>query len=1108
VYRRIARLLFALSIAVVGALPAPTTGLAQTRDPRWRATALLPDTTFRLAAKKANGGSVVGVIVKLRGAPLASYAGGVPGLAPTSPRATGARRLDVASSNSQAYLRYLAQQQGAFEANARRAVPQAQVTNRLDVVLNAVAMQVPAAEVRNLASLPDVLAVYPDELLKPDTDRSPTFIGAPTVWKALGGQESAGEGVIVGVLDTGIWPEHPSFADPDTSGKPYPAPPPPTTGTRACEFSGGANPGPAFACNNKLIGADRFMASYDALVGLIPGEFTTARDDNGHGSHTASTAAGNAGVAASIFGVSRGTISGIAPRAHVMAYKVCGESGCLSSDSAAAVQEAIRDGVDVINFSISGGNNPYSDAVELAFLDAYNAGIFVATSAGNSGPAADTVNHRAPWVTSVAATTHDRAFVNKALVTAPGGASLTLDGTSLTPALGASPLVSAGDAPYSDPYCVGPFPAGTFTGKVVICKRGAGIGRAQKGFNIRQAGAAGMILYNDAPTVTDLETDNHYLPTSHIQFAAGQTLLSFLAAHPGAQASLTAGAPATAAGDVMASFSSRGGPDQSLGVSKPDVAAPGVQILAGHAPQHVDVAGGPPGELFQAIAGTSMSSPHVAGAAALLADLQPSWTPGQIKSALMTTADTDVVKEDGSTSATPFDRGSGRIDLTRAANPGLTIDESGADYLALQTNLWNANYPSVYVPAMPGAITVQRTVHSLLPTPSTWDLAIIGSPSDVKIKVPDKLLVAAGGDATFDISIEARDVPIGQARHATLRLSRPGTTLQIPISFVRRVQPVALSTDCAPASIPLKAQTTCTITAVNSTFSDAKVTITDQLPKELQLVPGSITGGATPTAKGLSFSGTLAASQPPSVAVGPGSSPAGGYLPLSLFGIPPIAGVTDDSITNFNVPSFLFGGEVYTRLGVASNGYVVVGGGTGADVSINNQSFPTLTRPNNVLAPFWTDLNPAAAGAVRIGTLTDGSDTWIIVDWEGVREFSLPKLASFQIWIGVDSDANPAADVSYAFGTIQGNGDGGFLSVGAENRFGNRGQNTYFNGSGTLPANGTQLRVTTTPGTVTNMVITFKALGDKIGQWVNYAEMTSDAYQGKQIARAVGEVTK
>lgn len=203
---------------------------------------------------------------------------------------------------------------------------------------------------------------------------------------------------------------------------------------------------------------------------------------------------------------------------------------------------------------------------------------------------------------------------------------------------------------------------------------------------------------------------------------------------------------------------------------------------------------------------------------------------------------------------------------------------------------------------------------------------------------------------------------------------------------------------------------------------------------------------------------------PCDVNIAPGSSPAGGYLPLSLFGIPPVAGVTDDSITNFTVPAFLFAGDTYTAVGFSSNGYVIIGGsGNPADNSINNQNFPNPTLPNNVLALFWTDLNPAGAGALRIGTLTDGSDTWIVMDWQGVREFSTAgNLHSFQVWIGVNSDANPVEDISYAYGPNTGNGDGGFLSVGAENKFGTHGQNTYFNGTGTLPSNGTQLRVTTT----------------------------------------------
>lgn len=198
------------------------------------------------------------------------------------------------------------------------------------------------------------------------------------------------------------------------------------------------------------------------------------------------------------------------------------------------------------------------------------------------------------------------------------------------------------------------------------------------------------------------------------------------------------------------------------------------------------------------------------------------------------------------------------------------------------------------------------------------------------------------------------------------------------------------------------------------------------------------------------------------VSIAPGDSPGGGYLPLSLFGIAPISGVGDDSITNFNVPAFSYNGISYTRLGVSSNGYLQVGGGT--TTTFINTAFPSPDDLDGLLAPFWTDLNPGIGGALRVGTLTDGVDTWIVVDWEAVREFSAPRLNSFEVWIGIEGDANPGEDVTYAYGTIEGNGDGGFLTVGAENNTGTAGQMAYYNGVGTLPTLGTQLRVTTGGG--------------------------------------------
>lgn len=1029
----------------------------------------------------------VAIIVKLKDDSVASYTGGVSGLKATNPATLGNETIKLKSTATTRYRSYLNVKQNAFIRRLDANVKNAKVTGQTDLVLNAVSVVVPVGSVASIAAMPGVAAVYPDVVLHPQTDVSPGFIGADTVWGDLGGQESAGEGVIIGVLDTGIWPEHPSFSDPDPSAKAYDAPPDPPTGTRACEFGSDVEGDADFECNNKLIGAERFMDTYDFFVGIEEGEFDSARDDDGHGTHTTSTSGGNAGVEASIFGVDRGIISGVAPRAYVEMFKVCGVGGCFTSDTTAAAQAAIEDGVDVINFSISGGGNPYSDATELAFLDAYNAGVFVAASAGNSGPGADTTDHRGGWVTTVGASTAPRAFVDTIHLTADGGATLDISGTSLTDGVGPALVVEAD----FDPLCG---PGGDYTGKIVICERGT-YGRAEKGFNVSTAGAVGMILYNQSTGVTDVETDNHYLPASHIQYTQGQSILSFLGSHTGVMATLSDGITGTQQADVMASFSSRGGPGQRLGISKPDITAPGVQILAGASPIHVDVASGPEGELFQAIAGTSMSGPHIAGSGALLAALHPGWTPGQIKSAIMTTAQTaGLVKEDGTTPFDAFDAGSGRVNLDVAGDPGLTFDVTGTDYLHFKDELYRANYPSIYHPAMPGIVTLSRVARSVLSSKSEWKLTTSG-PSDLTITVPSTLSVLPGADKSFTIQIDASRVPIGETRFSTIKFKQTSggdRVLHMPVTIVRGQAAVTLTKECTPTKLKKSAKTKCTITTTNPTFDEATYKVKDVLPKKLKLKESSVKGATKVTAKKVVARGTLAAAAPADVdaEICDLCSPAG-YLPLSLFDVPAEGGVDDESITNYDVPDFMFAGEAYSTIGFVSNGYAVVGGGDSSDVEYINQIFPDSAPPNNVLAPFWTDLNPSFGGEMRIAILADGPLAWLILDWEDVREYSTDTTDSMQIWIGL----NGVEDITYTYGDMS-SGDGGFATVGAENNFGNRGANVYADGDGDIPVADTEILVSTTPGSTDSHVITFKAKNVKSGNWKNCAILRSDAFLG------------
>ena len=727
----------------------------------------------------------VGLIVKLDAEPVATYRGGVAGLAATSRLATGGARLAASSTAVTAYRKHLAKRIGDFERNLAAAVPGARVLHRFDVIVGGAALVVPDGAEDAVRALPGVRAVYRDERRNLSAADGVGLIGARSLWGRQGGASDAGEGVVIGVIDTGVWPEHPSFADPSPDGKPYAA----LAGSRACAFSGGVNPGAPFACNGKLIGAYRFMDAYDACADCPhPAEdFTSARDAIGHGTHTASTAAGNAGVAAAIGDVPLGLVSGVAPRARIVAYKVCGpaaDGGCFTSDSVAAIQQAILDGVDVINYSIGGGRYPYVDPVELAFRDAYAAGVFVAVSAGNDGPAPDTVEHLGPWVTTVAATTTQRMLRGTVVLDAADGAQLKLAGASVGEGTGgALPVVVAADV--GDPLCLDDRADAAFAGAIVVCRRGGGA-RVAKSFAVARRGARGMILHNDAgdPSQRGVACDDHFVPTVHLEHDDGAALLAFLSMHPGATAVLTRVMPARTKGDVVAAFSARGGSATALGVLKPDLAAPGVQILAGDTPEHADPALRD-GELFQAIDGTSMAAPHVAGAAALLVAARPDWSPGRIKSALLTTAlARRVVEEDGVTPFDAFDAGAGRVQLRRALDPGLTFDVPVEDYAAHERDLWSVNQPSLLLPAdAPEQVVVTRRPRSELAQDTTWTVTV-SAPADLSIMTPPSFSVAAGATTTFPIAIDKSGVPRGAVRHASIELRSRNVRVRLPVTVV------------------------------------------------------------------------------------------------------------------------------------------------------------------------------------------------------------------------------------------------------------------------------------------------------------------------------------
>ena len=834
-----------------------------------------------------------------------------------------------------------------------------------------------------------------------------------------------------------------------------------------------------------------FLDTYLNVIGAAPGEYCvsssacSARDSEGHGTHTATTAAGGPVASAPVLGVDRGAVSGIAPGASVIAYRVCLDQGCFSSDSVAAVNRAIADGVDVINFSISGGANAYTDPVELAFLDATAAGISVNASAGNSGPGAGTTDHTGPWTTTVAASTSNRHFQSTLTLTADDGATFTKVGSTLTAGVsGASVVLAAAVPGYTGgPLCAAPFAAGSVAGKVVACQRG-GNGRVEKGYNALQGGASGMILYN--PTRSDTETDNHFLPTVHLE-GPNTDLLAFLGAHTGVTASWGTGQKAAVRGDVMAGFSSRGPQGD---VIKPDITAPGVQILAGHTPTPTAVSAGPPGQLFQAIAGTSMSSPHLAGASALVKAAHPTWTPGQIKSALMTSSTQDVLKEDGVTKADPFDRGAGSLRVDTAVAAVVTISESAAGFAASAgspLDRVDLNLPSIQASPLPGAITTYRTLQNVTTKDQPFKVTTTGA-NGLKVTVsPSSFSVPAGGSLRLAITIDGTAAPrgwtFGQITMTSTAKRIPSVVLPVAARVADGVVPMTHT--CAPTTLNLQQKAQCSVTLTNQSVTPAPVQLSLDAGKRVDV--SSVSAPATARPNGFTWSGTIAPVVAPTItSITPGGSPAGGYLALSAFGISPIAGVGDETITNFTVPAFKYGGETYTRVGVVSNGYVVVGGGTGADVDFVPQPIPSTTRPNNIVAPNWSDLNPAEGGAIRIGTLTDGVSTWLVVDFADVVYWGTTTKNSFQTWFQLGSTEN----VTIANGTVNTAPPGYGLSQGAENRDGTSGK-SYVGGSDA------DWTVNTTPpapgGTVT---VTYEASSTRAGTYVLAPTATTPLVKG------------
>ncbi|XP_055826022.1 subtilisin-like protease SBT1.3 [Solanum dulcamara] len=551
-----------------------------------------------------------------------------------------------------------------------------------------VAAQLSEEEVKKLQERNGVLAVFPETKYQLHTTRSPLFLGLDREDSSkLWSDRLSDHNVIVGVLDTGIWPESPSFNDTGMTGVP-------------AHWKGACETGRGFEkhhCSKKIVGARVFFRGYEAASGKINerGEFKSARDQDGHGTHTAGTVAGSVVRGANLLGYAYGTARGMAPGARVAAYKVCWVGGCFSSDILSAVDQAVADGVNVLSISLGGGVSSYNrDSLSIAAFGAMEKGVFVSCSAGNGGPDPISLTNVSPWITTVGASTMDRDFpatVKLGTGKIVTGASLYKGRKDLSTQK-QYPLVYLGSNSSSlmpSSLCLeGTLDKASVAGKIVICDRGISP-RVQKGQVVKEAGGVGMILTNTAANGEELVADCHLLPAVAVGEMEGRAIKHYAS---GRNATATLRFLGTKLGvrpsPVVAAFSSRGPNFLTLEILKPDMVAPGVNILAawsgalGPSSLPIDQRR----TNFNILSGTSMSCPHVSGIAALLKARHPDWSPAAIKSALMTTAyvhdNTYKSLKDASsaTPSTPYDHGAGHINPQKAVDPGLIYDIGAQDY--------------------------------------------------------------------------------------------------------------------------------------------------------------------------------------------------------------------------------------------------------------------------------------------------------------------------------------------------------------------------------------------------------------------------------------------
>lgn len=1028
-------------------------------------------------------------IVQLESAPLAAVA------AVESADSIG-NQLDLNSESATKHAGLLAAERATFAQNLKAALPGAEVERHYDTVLNAVVVTSTDDIFEQLSKLEGVAKVYREEMYYEQMDASLDLIKAKTVWEQFGGDANAGKGVKVAVIDGGIRPENPLFKD---TGFTAPTTKPTNDYCATTE--------PAF-CNNKLIAA-RFSTP---TFTTVPQEYMSPLGNGGHGTHTAGTAVG---VPTKVWfngstnivpkkdgvevkdGFTEVTVSGVAPAAYLMSYKalfqVFRADGTVTGSGSnvmllEALDWAVKDGADVINNSWGGsaGADPATSPYQAAFKAAEDAGVVVVTSAGNSGPGAQTIGCPSCIESgiSVASTTTGRFFANS--VTLAGGTpSLAIPGSTFASTIAnltADPKAKVIDAKVVDAANAlgcNAFAADAFKDSFALISRGT-CSFTIKINNAMAAGAKAVIMVqNNDGQPTAMSSPDTTIPNVMITKADGAKLATAIAADPAKEVTISRFASKLINPqfvDTMSDFSSRG-PNGNNNILKPDMGAPGSDILSATSPDaFADKA------TFQLMSGTSMAAPHVAGAAAIMQQKFPKWNAVEIKTALTSTAVNGLKKEDSLTATTPFDIGAGRLDLSRAVKAAATFDKPSF-----------AQNPCV------GACNFTRKIRNMTDKEVTWTGTVQFTDGTTtgtldKTSITLKPYGTAGDSADFMVAIDGKlstynAWAFGNVLWTSSDASAPTATMPIAV----RLAATADATTLATASGVVMTPTTPTVVTNsfgNKTF-DGQVTITAKAPAGTKITAGSesstLTGATeylldnSASTNRVSWTGMV---NKPSISIAPSS-----FLNASLktLGVAAQActGECDDNVLSYNLATLpmTYNGAQYTRLHVSTNGFIQLSNSaTAPSAAAANVKLPSATAATNILAPFWSDLDltggTTGAGTIHVGTLTLSGRTYVVVEWNGVEEFEVPGVKyTFQIWIAT----NGAEDIFFNYVDVAGTPTA--LTVGAQDISRTLGTSTYFRSgatpaTGSLPTTGSGQDIVTVAGGKVDVKYTMELAGE------------------------------